>query len=101
MRVVREYKEPKGKYVSVELLVNDRCIIERLSITGDFFAFPQELIDEITLRSRGHNLINEKIDNLVVRILEGVEILGIRRDMLKNIILGVLREGRSRCAKKS
>jgi len=94
----KEYKEPKGKYLHLKLIVNDRCCIDNMVITGDFFAYPPENIDKLSLVLKGSTLFN--IDDLMKRvegIIKNTEIIGINGRIFKELILGLLKEGLKEC----
>jgi len=94
----KEYKEPKGKYLHLKLIVNDKCCIDDIVITGDFFAYPPENIDKLSLMLKGLTLLN--IDDLMERvedIIKNTEIIGINSRVFKELILGLLKEGLKEC----
>jgi len=94
----KEYKEPRGKYLHLKLIVNDKCCIDDIVITGDFFAYPPENIDKLALMLKRSALLN--IDDLMKRIenlIKNTEIIGINSKTFKELILGLLKEGLKAC----
>ncbi len=88
-------KEKGGKYISIEVSATQDCIITHVSITGDFFAFPPEAIDEVEKYLRGRKAAKSLIDS-IKRLISTVEFAGVSREKFLDLLVHVLEEvGRS------
>ena len=88
-------KEKGGKYVSIEVSATKDCIITHVSITGDFFAFPPEAIDEVEKCLRGKKAAKSLIDS-IKRVISTAEFAGVSRERFLDLLAHVLEEvGRS------
>lgn len=94
MKSQSTYKVPNGKLLKIFLIYNDETnIIENISITGDFFAYPEEAIMKLE-----KTLINTKIskDILYNKIKlfvdeNKVEFIGLNEEELSNSIMMCLK----------
>jgi len=88
-------KEKGGKYISIEVSATQDCIITHVSITGDFFAFPPEAIDEVEEYLRGKKAAKSLIDS-IKRMISTSEFAGVSRERFLDLLAHVLEEvGRS------
>lgn len=77
--------EYKGeKYVRVRVEVEDDRIKE-IYIRGDFFCYPEEAIEVLERRLRGAEI--EKIQEIYMETMRDVELLGLGKEELLNLIL--------------
>jgi len=88
-----EVKEEK--VFSVYLEVDESCRVSRLVISGDFFAFPPELLDEAESRAPGLSL--EEVTGLVGGYLERVVMVGVSRARALDVLRMAVEEGLRRC----
>jgi hypothetical protein len=70
MKVNSTYKIPKGKLLKISLEYNDKNeMIDKISIMGDFFAYPEESIDilekELRKVSLKKDILSEKIHSII------------------------------------
>jgi len=85
------YKIPNGKLLKIFLdYDSDKNLINKISITGDFFAYPEESIDVIEKKLKDtfltkENLL-EKINSVVKKY--NIEFIGIDAESL---VEGILR----------
>ena len=73
-----ELKAPKG-VIKVELELRG-CSIERISITGDFFMYPEDALEELERLLVGARLDRE---TLLERVKEFYKSAGVRTPMVK------------------
>jgi len=88
-----EVKEEK--VFSVYLEVDESCRVTKLVISGDFFAFPPELLDEAESRASGQAL--EGVTELVGGYLEKVALVGVSRARALEVLRRAVEEGLRRC----
>ena len=89
-----EYKIPKGKLVKINLEYNDKEEkIIKVSIMGDFFAYPSESIEILEKELIGTNLdrkkLFDKIDNLIKK--KNFEFIGLNSEGLTEGIMRCLK----------
>ena len=89
-------KEKGGKCVSIEVGATRDCIITHVSITGDFFAFPPEAIDEIEKYLRGKKAVKPLIVN-VKYLISDVEFAGVSREEFLDLLTRALEEVGKSC----
>ena len=88
-----EVKEEK--VFSVYLEVDSSCRVSRLVISGDFFAFPPELLDEAESRASGATL--EEVVEVVGGYLGRVVLVGVSRSRALEVFRRAVEEGLRRC----
>ncbi len=88
-----EVKEEK--VFSVYLEVDESCKVFKLVISGDFFAFPPELLDEAESKASGVNL--EGAAEVVGEYLERVTLVGVSRARALEVLRRAVEEGLRRC----
>ena len=85
------YKVPNGKLLKIFLDFNTKnMLINSISITGDFFAYPEESIDIMEKKLKNtlltkENLL-EKINSLIKKY--NIELIGLDAE---NLVEGILR----------
>ncbi len=89
-----EYKIPKGKLVKINLECDDKEEkIVKISITGDFFAYPSESIEILEEELIGTNLdrkkLFDKIDNIIKE--KNFEFIGLNSEGLTEGIMRCLK----------
>ncbi len=85
MRVRKSFKDPSGKYVSIDVDVGEGCVINYLEVSGDFFADPPEVIDELSLGLLPTGNPVELLAELERR-LESVKLVGVSKDTLLRLL---------------
>jgi len=88
------YKVPNGKLLKIFLTYNEKTnTIDKISITGDFFAYPEEAIELIE-----NELVNIELkrDNLITKIdliikQNNIEFIGLNAQGLTDGILMCLK----------
>lgn len=94
----KEYKEPEGKYVHFKLVINSECSIVSVVITGDFFAYPPENIDKLSLILKGGTLLDmRKLKEHVSNIVKETVMIGIDSNVFKELIFKLFEEGLKKC----
>jgi hypothetical protein len=90
MRSQSVYKVPQGKLLKISLEYNEKNnIIKEIQITGDFFAYPEEAIEQMeaalknTLVERNHLL--EKIRSIIHE--NNIQFIGLDAEGLTQGIL--------------
>ena len=71
-----DYKVPGGKLIRVSASL-DQGIIKRISITGDFFMYPEEKIFALEKDLIGKNLEKVTLQKIIEHELAGCEMVGI------------------------
>ncbi|RLG74087.1 MAG: hypothetical protein DRO14_06070 [Thermoprotei archaeon] len=89
-------KEKSGKYISIEIGASQDCVISHVSITGDFFAFPPEVIDEVEKYLRGKKAAKSLIDSIRL-LVSTVEFAGVSREKFLDLLAHVLEEVSRSC----
>jgi len=84
------YKVPKGKLLKIRLNYNEKTnSIDEISITGDFFAYPEEIIDFLENELKGtlldKEIIFKKIDSIIKE--RNIEFIGVNVEGLTKGIL--------------
>ena len=64
-----EYKVKGGKLIKVQLTQKDKKI-EKIKITGDFFLYPEELIEELEEALAGNLLDESDLTELIRALME-------------------------------
>jgi lipoate-protein ligase A len=90
MRSKSVYKVPKGKLLKINLKYNKKeNKINKISITGDFFVYPEESIEYIEKKLIGiiieKDIIFNKIDSIIK--LKNIQLIGINPEELTKGIL--------------
>jgi hypothetical protein len=83
------HKSKKLMKISLEYDEWAKTIIS-ISITGDFFIYPEEKLDELELNLIGTELQREAIMNRIEKCLEGCEPFGFDSQSMTDAILGCL-----------
>ena len=83
-------RSPVGKTVELELCVHNARIV-RVSLSGDFFVFPESCVDSFERLLRGC-CSEECIEAVFENISSSCRALGFDWDWVKNIVLNVWRE---------
>ena len=90
MRSQSVYKVPQGKLLKISIEYNEKNnIIKEIQITGDFFAYPEEAIEQMeaalknTLLERSHLL--EKIRSIINE--NNIQFIGVDAEGLTQGIL--------------
>ena len=85
------YKSKKLIKISLEY-DEDSKIINSITITGDFFLYPEETLDELEVNLIGTKLGKDEIKQKIEKCLNGSEAFGFDSQSLTNAILGCLKE---------
>jgi len=83
------YKVPNGKLLKVFLDYNEDGSINEISITGDFFAYPEEAMDILENELKGvlldRKCLLEKINSVIQKY--GIQFIGLDAQGLTHGIL--------------
>jgi hypothetical protein len=85
------YKSKKLIKISLEY-DEDNKIINSITITGDFFLYPEETLDELEVSLTGTKLGKDDIKQKIEKCLNGAEAFGFDSESLTDAILGCLKE---------
>ncbi|HEY3526633.1 MAG TPA: lipoate protein ligase C-terminal domain-containing protein [Nitrososphaeraceae archaeon] len=85
------YKSKKLIKISLEY-DEDSKIINSITITGDFFLYPEETLDELEVNLIGTKLGKDEIKQKIEKCLNGSEAFGFDSQSLTDAILGCLKE---------
>ena len=82
------YKVPDGKLLKV-FLEKEEERIQTITITGDFFMYPEEKIEELERMLVGEELHEEKLHRSIQTFVEqeGLELFGVDIESLVQVIL--------------
>jgi hypothetical protein len=70
----------------------DSKIINSITITGDFFLYPEETLNELEVNLIGTKLGKDEIKQKIEKCLNGSEAFGFDSESLTDAILGCLKE---------
>lgn len=91
--IVKYLKVPGGKLLEVELIINtSTCTVKSLYITGDFFAYPPEVIDEAE-RVATNTKLDYKLVDRVLNTLSKGKLYGITLDHVRKLLREAVSEG--------
>jgi lipoate---protein ligase len=85
------YKSKKLVKISLEY-DEDSKIINSIKITGDFFLYPEERLDELEVNLIGTKLGKDEIKHKIEKCLNDSEAFGFDSESLTDAILGCLKE---------
>jgi lipoate---protein ligase len=85
------YKSKKLIKISLEY-DEDSKIINSITITGDFFLYPEETLDELEDNLIGTKLGKDEIKQKIQKCLNRSEAFGFDSESLTDAILGCLKE---------
>jgi hypothetical protein len=85
------YKSKKLVKISLEY-DEDSKIINSITITGDFFLYPEETLDELEVNLIGTKLGKDEIKRKIEKCLNDSEAFGFDSESLTDAILGCLKE---------
>ncbi|HET8858107.1 MAG TPA: lipoate protein ligase C-terminal domain-containing protein [Nitrososphaeraceae archaeon] len=85
------YKSKKLIKISLEY-DEDSKIINSITITGDFFLYPEETLDELEVNLIGTKLGKDEIKQKIEKCLNDSETFGFDSESLTDAILGCLKE---------
>lgn len=85
------YKSKKLIKISLEY-DEDSKIINSITITGDFFLYPEETLNELEVNLIGTKLGKDEIKQKIEKCLNGSEAFGFDSESLTDAILGCLKE---------
>jgi len=88
------YKVPNGKLLKIFLEYNeDNNLIINISITGDFFAYPEEAIEIMENKLKNISLTKENLLNKINSIIRqnNIEFIGLNAEGLTKGILMCLK----------
>ena len=92
MRKVRNiYKSKKLIKVLLEYDEHNK-IINSITVTGDFFLYPEESLDTLELNLVGTKLEKDNIERNVKKCLNESEAFGFDLESMTNAILGCLKQ---------
>ena len=80
MKVNSTYKIPKGKLLKISLECNEnKEVVDKISIMGDFFAYPEESIEllekELKNVSLQEDILLKKIQSVIEKY--GIQFIGL------------------------
>ena len=81
------YKSKKLVKISLEY-DEDSKIINSITITGDFFLYPEETLDELEVNLIGTKLGKDEIKQKIEKCLNGSEAFGFDSESMTDAILG-------------
>jgi lipoate---protein ligase len=93
------YKSKKLIKVSLEYN-EDSKIINSITITGDFFLYPEETLDELEASLIGTKLERDAIKQKIEKCLNGSEAFGFDSESMTDAILGCFKEEQIRKGRK-
>ncbi|MCD6278819.1 MAG: hypothetical protein J7J11_03960 [Desulfurococcales archaeon] len=99
-RTAKVIKEKGGKYVSIEVEVNGECVVKNARITGDFFAYPPEAVDNIEKYLAGKKVTPSLIEDMQT-LVNNVVLAGVSRDRFQNLLTSALEEVMKACRKSA
>jgi lipoate---protein ligase len=70
----------------------DSKIINSITITGDFFLYPEETLNELEVNLIGTKLGKDEIKQKIEKCLNGSDAFGFDSESLTDAILGCLKE---------
>ncbi|MFH1447445.1 MAG: lipoate protein ligase C-terminal domain-containing protein [Candidatus Micrarchaeota archaeon] len=82
-----------GKLIKIDLEYSDR--IEKISIRGDFFAYPEEGIEGIEQALVGSTLTKKDIKTRIENSLKDIDVFGFDSDSLTTAIVGAFDEDKA------
>jgi lipoate-protein ligase A len=78
---------PGGKTLKIDISIRDN-IVEDIIISGDFFAYPEEMVDELESAIRGHKLSD--IIDIVESYRDRIVFLGVSIDDIINVLRKII-----------
>ncbi|MCD6084724.1 MAG: hypothetical protein J7J20_04200 [Desulfurococcales archaeon] len=99
-RTAKVIKEKSGKYVSIEVEVSRECVVKVARITGDFFAYPPEAVDNIEKYLAGKKVTHSLIEDLRTLVNDAV-LAGVGRERFQSLLTDVLEEVMKACRKSA
>jgi hypothetical protein len=93
-----ERKIPGGKYLKIALLLSD-LKIEKISITGDFFVYPESFIESLENYLIDHEteseIISSNMKSFLMDFSEAVEFVGIRYEDVIELTVECINKSRN------
>lgn len=83
-------RSPRGRIVELEVCIHNARIV-RISLSGDFFLFPETCIDEFEELLKGC-CSEECVEAAFAKISRSCTALGFDWEWLKNMVLNIWRE---------
>ncbi|MCS7099449.1 MAG: hypothetical protein RMH84_01150 [Sulfolobales archaeon] len=93
--VRREIKERFGKVFSIEISVGSDCRILKLVISGDFFAYPPEVLDSLEREVSGRH-VSELVE-VVSSAIGRVTLVGVSRESVIELFRSAVEEVAAKC----
>lgn len=83
------YKVPNGKLLKIFLDYNKKGSINEISITGDFFAYPEEAVEVLENELKGVLLDKERLLEKINSVIQknGIQFIGLDAEGLTHGIL--------------
>lgn len=81
-----EIKVKNGKLLKCKIELEDN-LIKNIKITGDFFMYPEEKIEELEKMLKGIAFNKEGLDKKISKFFENVEIIGASKEDFVKVIL--------------
>ena len=78
------------KLIKISLEYTDNKIISSIRITGDFFLYPEETLDQIEARLIGTKIDRKSIKETIENCLSHSEAFGFDSESLTDAIIGCL-----------
>ena len=78
------------KLIKISLEYTDSKIISSIRITGDFFLYPEETLDQIETRLIGTKIDRKSIKDAIENCLSHSEAFGFDSESLTDAIIGCL-----------
>ncbi len=89
--VERTLRVPGGKTVTVTMRISN-CRILAASITGDFFAYPEDAVDKLE-RALLMCASTDCIERAIQTVSQNTQLLGLSWEELKHLLVEAFREG--------
>ncbi len=90
--IVKSVKVPGGKLLEIELIVDIKeRKVKALYITGDFFVYPPEVVDEAEKSVKDTKISYDLVDK-VVNIMGKGELYGITLNHVKSLLKEAIEE---------
>lgn len=93
----QEIKEEAGKVFTVELIADSECRVLRLKVSGDFFAYPPEILDSLESDATGRHVLD--LVDLVLRVLGRLVLVGVRKESVVSLFERASAEVLTKCGR--
>ncbi|RLF39876.1 MAG: hypothetical protein DRN12_06345 [Thermoplasmata archaeon] len=98
MKTEYDYKPPNGKLLRISLEYDEKKrIIQNIQITGDFFIYPEEGIEELEKNLRNTLLLEKNLFDKISSTIDSNNLIIIGftvEDLVGGILGGICRDGK-------